>query len=732
MQNQIRPARLDEVLARNIPKIKRRELVINPDGGFFDSRDLAKALRRAAHGDIIFIPPGEYPAFELQKNIELRSMQSGPVIIKGTIKVQAEYCLFIGLELRSEPDRPALLLEKGTLVLDDCVINGGISAGARGAKVHLYLKNCLVGNAVEGVILAHQASTEINASRIANCHVGLALSDGASGAVYNSRVESCVSTDESDPGVGIFAEQASVYCEGVTLTGNGVGVYLKNCVDVRLLGSLINASETSALIAVDGAAASPLHLHSCVIDHQDSARCAQLVFNGGTANIAHTVVKPAPTPALTAEQTRLELLDSRFAARGEPAIEAISCHLSGSGISCESLDATSFSATTCQGAVRDSTFVGKPPTVLNDSPQLMLDSCELRETPFETVVADAGDVEAVTTIEGVISRIKKSVGQESVRNELERVLRLAHAGQQRKLQGLPVPEQSFHSIFMGPAGTGKLAAARVLAEGLHAFGVVASPKVTEVALGEENGSSSNGTLPERRGAGVVFLRAREATGSAPGLEAAQQLLEHLVTGSQDVVVLEGERDELRRLLRANHVLERAFRKTLYFTSFGPVELATHFVRLCEFDRIPVSDEATRAILLAVHLYCERKDKRFANTKGMELLYEASRRRYLERCSLANRVDLELEARDLDVPQDKARRTAIERCPAFITFCPACAKENPWLAGLEKQCVCLHCDSVYTASWGIWKDSSTYRRTKESLTRPVESGAVTLRANLPSR
>ena len=469
-----------------------------------------------------------------------------------------------------------------------------------------------------------------------------------------------------------------------------------------------------------------------MIDPRNCARLTQLVFNGGTANIAHTAIKPGPTPALTAEQTRLELLDSRFSAIGEPAIEARSCHLAGSRISCESVDATSFSATICQGSLRDSTFVGQPPVAVNDSPQLFLDSCELRDKPAETPLPASADSGTITTIEGMISRIKKFVGQESVRNDLERILRLAHAGQQRRLQGLPVPDQSFHSIFMGPTGTGKFTAARVLAEGLHAFGVVASPKVTEIPLGTENGAPANGNSPKRQGSRVVFLRAREATSSASGFETAQKLLEDLVAGSRDVIVLEGERDELRRLLRSNAMLDRAFRKTLYFTSFGPIELATHFGRLCAFDRIPVSDEATRAILLVVHLYCERKDKRFANTNGMDMLYEASRRRYLERCSLADRVDLELEARDIDVPADKALRNAIERCAAFITFCPACLEENPWLAELDKQCVCLHCDSVYTASWGIWKDSTTYRRTKESLTRPVETGAVTLRANLLAR
>jgi|GEM_PF-1409693 len=732
MKNHLRPSKLDEVLAKNIPQGKRRELVVNPDGGFFDATNLAKALRRAANGDVILLPPGEYPAFELKKNIEMRSLQMGPVIIKGTIKVATEYCLISGLELRSEPERPAVQLQKGTLVLDDCVVHGEITAGSAGAKTHLFLKNCLVGNALEGVTLAHQATIEISTSRITNCRVGLALRDGASGAVYNSRVEACISTDESDPGVGIYAEQAGLYCEGTTLAGNGVGVYLKNCPDVRLLGSLFHASETSALIAVGEAAGSPLHLRSCVIDHQDSARCPQLSFSGGTAGIAHCVIKPAPTPALTATQTRLEILHTRFAAVGEPSIEAQSCHFSGSNISCESSGSTSFAALSCQGALRDSTFVGQPPTTLSDSPQLLLDSCDFRETLPEISPATAVTYTEVATIESVIVRLKKFVGQESVRNELERILRLAHAGQQRKLQGLPVPDQSFHSIFMGPAGTGKLAAARVLAEGLHAFGVLASPKITEISLGEENGSSSNGTPPVVREAGMVFLRAREATSSASDFIAAQQILSRLVTGSRDVVVLEGERDEIRKLLRANPVLDRAFRKTLYFANFGPVELATYFADLCAFDRIPISAEATRAILLAVHLYCERKDKRFASTKGMEMLYEASRRRYLERCSLANRVDLELEALDLDVPHDRALRTAVERCPAFVTFCPACLKENPWLAGLETQCVCLHCDATYAASWGIWKDSTVYRRMRESLTRPVETGAVTLRANLPSR
>src|SRR5688572_20661778 len=138
MKTNLRPFMFDEVLRKNTPDVRRRELAINPEGGFFDTRNLAIAIRRAAHGDIITLPPGEYPAFELKKNIEIRSQQPGTVVIRGTVKVGADFILLSGLEFRAEPERPALLVEKGILILDDSVIHGGIKVGVPNLKVQLY------------------------------------------------------------------------------------------------------------------------------------------------------------------------------------------------------------------------------------------------------------------------------------------------------------------------------------------------------------------------------------------------------------------------------------------------------------------------------------------------------------------------------------------------------------------------------------------------------------------
>ncbi len=724
MKTLLRPSQLDEVLRTNISPERRRDVVVDPEGGIFSVKNLATAVRRASKGDVIHVPSGDYPAFEITKAVELRSQQNGPVRFLGVIKVRTEGLVILsGIICQGESGGRAVEVAKGALLLDDCAVQGAIHAGSPEGRAELYLRNCLAGSASEGVSADHQASIEIHTSRIANCRTGVLLLPGSSGAIYDSRLEGCLSVDESDPGAGLSAENAVVYCEGATFSKNTIAAYLSNCGDARILFSHFHASETAAIIAGNDPSSTPLHLNTCTVSGQTTARCAQIALTGGSAAIRRLTVQPAPSSALSLEQTRLEIVDSCLSANNEPAIDARSSHLTARSVTAVSKKSAGLAANACQGILRDCVFVGEPPTAVGNSLQLILEACESRDSLPQAPAPEISKA-PVSTISEVMERLKTSVSQDVVRNELERILRLAHAGQQRRLGGLPVPNQSYHSVFMGPSGTGKLTAARLLAEGLHAFGVLPSPHVEELSLSNVNGAHA----PHP---GVVFVRAREATGSAPENDVAREAIERLVGIPGEIVVIDGERDELRRLMRQSAVLDRAFRHTVFFTSFGPLELAALFTQLCDKDRIPVSMEAMRTILLAFHLYCERKDRRYANTHGVETLYENTRRRYLGRCSVAQSLDLQLEPRDVDVPQDKSLLTAIERCAAFVSFCPACSRENTWLPGLDPRVDCLHCDTSYTANWGVWKDSATYRRTREALSRSTQAETnMAPRASLP--
>jgi hypothetical protein len=713
MNSLLRPSTLDEVLLRHFPQGKRHDVVINPEGGLFQARNLATAIRRSGRNDVIHVPTGDYSGLELERALEIRSLQNGPVRVKGPLKVKAEGLVTLsGLIISAEAGTRAMEIEKGIVVLDDCTIQGEVFID--GAEV--FIRNCLIGNADEGIVVENFASLEMSTSRITGCRVGVALRPTSSGTLLHNCFEACVSVSGADPGAAIGAEQAKVYCEGVTFSRNGVGAYLRSCDDARLIACHFQASETAAIVSTAEPNTPALQIHSCTIDGQASARCAQISLTGGVAVIRQTTVASSPAPALGVEQTRLEARDCRFFSTEEPACDLHACHVTAERLEIRSDRSAALVAAECQGLVRDCRLSGRPPFSVADSLQLRFELCETGDEaplpPRETTPRPEPH-----SIDEVIDRLHNAVSQEVVRNEIERILRLAHAGQQRSLEGLPIPSQTYHSIFMGPHGTGKFAAAQLLAHGLHAFGVLPTETVREFS--PRHGVNGSGALPK----GLVYVNAREASGETPEDALAIGVIEELITRNEDIVVLDGERDELRRLLRQSSVLDRAFRHTVFFTSFGPLELAAIFIQLCDRDRIRVSIAASRTILLAFHLYCERKDRRYANTHGVEMLYETTRRRYLERCSLARNVNLELEPRDIDIPQDKSLLTALERCPAFVSFCPACQKENTWLPGQEIQVTCLHCESTYTARWGVWKDSATYRRMRETLSQRSQAAQV---------
>ncbi len=721
MKPLLRPATPDEAILRHLLQQKSREILVNPDGGFFDSKTLAAALRRAAPGDVVLLPNGEYPGFELRKNVIVRAADGCSPVIKGTIQISAANTVISGLRIRAESGRPGVIVEQGAHLLKDSTVQGGIVIRA----ARLLVRNGLVKNSDEGILVAGNGALELSTSRIDTCRIGLAARDGADCRIYHSRIDGCRSNDEADPGAGIYAEQSSIHCEGVTLSRNGVGAYLQKCAEARFVGTCFHGNDTAAIIA-SGGAQSQIQLWSCAIDEQMSGRCAQIAVEGGAVEIAHTTIHAAPSSALSAGDARVELLDIRLESGGEAALDLRSCQLSGTGVSCQAASAEGILASGCHGIMKAGTFAGTPPTRLADSPQLLIDSCSLHDVRNGAPPASAGYSEGAS-IDLVLDQMRKRIGQHGALAEIERILRLAHAARQRRAEGLPVAQQSFHCVFMGPRGCGKLAVARKLAEGLHAMGVVPRPAVAEASL------LPGAALPNGDGNhGVIFVRAREATGSAGDFTGAKAILERLVSEPGDVVILEGDRDDIRRLLRGSAILERSFRNTLFFNTYGPAELAALFAEHCSRDHIVPNADARQALLLMFHIYSDRKDKRFATEEGVDLLYEGARRKYLERSSFSNRIDLPLEPHDLETPQDRTLRNAMEKSPAFVSFCPSCRKENPWVAGLDKQTTCAHCEAEYVAEWGTWKESSTYRRMHDALAHVIETGAITRRANLPAR
>jgi len=719
----LRPPSLREVLKNFGPTGASRKLSPKPGARFLDPKELLSALRKASPGSKIEIPAGEFPISRIEKQLFLQGSNPGTVL-NSPLHISADFVSLSDLELRGTRDNDVLFVEQGVVLLENCRIKGGIRIGG---KASLYLRNCRLDDAEVGISVNQGSFLELHGTRMSGCHSGIVLREGSTAAIYHSRIDHCALREGSEWGAAIFAANSSIYTEAVRFENNGVGLYLTDCSMAHLLCCHFSHQEIAAIIST-GLASSHLVVRSCTIERQSSPRCAQTSTTGGTVTFLYNTVRQSPAVALTANQSRLEVVRSDFSS-DDVAVDLQSSHLTADGLQARSLRAAALNGVQCRGTIKESLFVGHPPLLLQSSEDLIITSTTQLESEDKTASSGGQDRE----IEYFIRRLNQTISEETVRAQLERILRQAHAAHHRRLGGMPMPNQNFHLAFTGGEGLGKHAAAEILAEAFHNFGITKTVGLLHVDLGAQlpTPNSENNPFEQAKGR-TLFLSAREATGFGNDGSRLERAMAGLINDPSTVVIIEGEREEVRRLVRSSHLLAQSFHHMLHFRSYGPVEFSTYFTQLCQIDGITLAQDAATAVLLLLHIYCDRKDRRFGTMNGVHSFYQLARQRYLERSSKLNRFDVEMEIRDLDLPPEKALHRALESSPAFSSFCPSCQKENPWTPGLERDMVCLHCEAPYVVNLGIWRDSASYRRYTNTSTPIIESGAVSRRRNLLPR
>ena len=343
------------------------------------------------------------------------------------------------------------------------------------------------------------------------------------------------------------------------------------------------------------------------------------------------------------------------------------------------------------------------------------------ETPQEK---DAhGDV-----LSSVLAEIHQVIGMSASKSVMETLLHQAHAAIQRRKRGLPVPPLKFHCSFEGEEGSGRRQAAALLSKSLGTLGILSSGgKVVEATMESllSDGAAVPQTVQSARG-GILFLHASaqvERHGSRLSSSKAREALRSVLSacGEDTVLIFSGSRDSVRPILRSSAETEELFRATLHFSVPSPPELAEMFATLSADLHIRLTTKARMKILLALHMLDDRRDRRFLSTAGIVKLLDATQKRYFERCSRERNFDLPMEAGDIDVPVEKNADAVLQGQPVFVTICPNCESENPWIPGQPHHARCANCEHSWESGWGIWKPSSYYRRLRQEEDTPVPVG-----------
>jgi transcriptional regulator with XRE-family HTH domain len=198
-------------------------------------------------------------------------------------------------------------------------------------------------------------------------------------------------------------------------------------------------------------------------------------------------------------------------------------------------------------------------------------------------------------------------GLESVQSQLEDVIAVLEAEQNRRNAGLPVRRQAWKNlVFTGGPGSGKSRAAAALGCTYQKLGVLTRGHVIEAPAADLAGTGPQET------AKLLAEAIRPATGGILVVNAAhewqqlpdrgQQVLRRLYAELTEyrnerkdelAVILAGRADQLRELLDGNPSLAPRFRAVIPFPGYTPRQLAAVFAALAGEAGLRLTSVAAR-------------------------------------------------------------------------------------------------------------------------------------------
>ena len=655
MKSSLRPSVLPGVLEKLFPPSRIHDVIISePEDGSTPENVYLAAIRKSHREDCFVLPPGDYPMPIISRSLAIRAARPGTVRFHGPARgpallLDGDFSVWLtGIQIvPGDADSSGVEQTRGQLILSSCVIPGGIHS--TGEATCLYLENSRLECAETGLLLARGAKGELMGTTVSGCKVGISAEGTSELRILHSRIEGCSRNEEGNPGAGLHAEGAKIYCAGTLFLENQLGAHFVDCNEVEMLFCDFERQGLGGLMMKGGGS---LYLHGCVFAEQALKDFAHITLDQVTAAVDFCSMDASAGLDIQSSQGQL--------------------------------------------------------TQRSDPPQ---------EKDIH------GDV-----LSSVLADIHQVIGMSASKTVMETLLHQAHAAIQRRTRGLPVPPLKFHCIFEGEEGSGCRQAAALLSKSLSTLGILASGgKVVEADLEDllPGGADVSQTVQAARG-GVLFLHSPaqvERHGSRLSASKAREVLRAVlsVCGDDTVLIFSGSRDSVRPILRSAAETGELFRATLHFSAPSPPELAEMFSTLAADLHIGLTTKAKMKVLLALHMLDDRRDRRFLSRSGVAKLLDETQKRYFERCSRERNFDLPVEAGDIDVPVEKNADAVLLGQPVFVTICPKCESENPWIPGQPRHMRCADCENLWETGWGVWKPSSYYRRLRQEEETPTPAG-----------
>jgi len=258
---------------------------------------------------------------------------------------------------------------------------------------------------------------------------------------------------------------------------------------------------------------------------------------------------------------------------------------------------------------------------------------ELTDEVLLTLTAEDVPLETAQSVDydSILARFDSMVGLQSVRQEISDIATLINVQVSR---GEKPANMARHYVFTGNPGTGKTTVARIMADVLHALGVVKRGQLIEAdrskmvaAYTGQTAIKTNQLIDSALG-GVLFIDEAYTLISSDmdtfGKEAVDTLLKRMEDDrGKFVCIVAGYTNEMQKFLDSNPGLPSRFNQTINFNDYSAEELAQIFYNLVSSHNFVIPEDNKDGINRFFESMYAMRQSNFGNAREVRRVYEAT-------------------------------------------------------------------------------------------------------------